>query len=68
MAEYKRVVVKGGGKNLYRISIYAGKYAAQHTSVGLLSNSYKDIGTTRSLEDALSIIKSHSGKQIESID
>jgi hypothetical protein len=51
---------KGGGKNLYRISIYGGKYHAEVVQVGFITNSFKSIGSTRRLEDALSLIKSDS--------
>lgn len=63
----KRVVVKGGGANLYRISISGNKHFVQHASVGLLMNSYKDIGKTSSLDDSLSLIRSHSGNEIKEI-
>lgn len=63
----KRVVVKGGGKNLYSISVNGSKHFVQHVNVGFLTTSYKDIGRTTSLEDALSLIRSHSGKEIAEI-
>ena len=63
----RKVVVKGGGKNLYKISEYGGKYTAYHVDVGFISNSNNNIGEARNLEDALSLIKAHSGKEIEKI-
>ncbi|MEM9755770.1 MAG: hypothetical protein AAF914_07250 [Pseudomonadota bacterium] len=68
MTSTKRVVVKGGGKNLYRISEGSSTFYVQHAQGGLLSSNYRDIGKTRSLEDAITLIRSHSGQEIESID
>lgn len=64
---YKRVVVKGGGENLYRIYEASGKYWIDSVDVGFISNSYNNIGKTSNLEDAISIIKAHSGKEIDTI-
>ena len=63
----KRVVVKGSGDNLYRISIFGNKYTVSQVDVGIFSNDYNIIGEARSMEDALSIIKSHSGQSIKKI-
>lgn len=67
MSNHKRVVVKGNGKNLYKISTYDDWFHAYHVDVGFISNSNKSIGKTRSLADALELIKSHSGKEIYEI-
>lgn len=67
MSNDKRVVVKGGGKNLYKISEYGGQFHVYHVTVGFISNSNSSIGKTRSLPDALDIIKSHSGQEIDEI-
>ena len=59
----KKVVVKGGGNNLYYISESSGTiYVYQ-------SGGWNDtsIGTVKSMEDALALIRSHSGRDIESI-
>jgi hypothetical protein len=63
----RRVVVQGGGKNLYKIHEYSGKYTAYCVDVGFLSNTNKNIGEARNLEDALTLIKVHSGKEIKEI-
>ena len=63
----KRVVVQGGGDNLYRISIYSDKYTISHVDVGDFSNDYHVIGEARSMDDALSIITSHAGQSIKKI-
>lgn len=63
----KRVVVQGGGKNLYRISIYGDKYTVSQVDVGYFTNDINIIGEARSMDDALSIIKSHSGHGIKKI-
>lgn len=67
MGQDRTVVVTGGGKNLYRISEYDGWFFASQLSVGLISTTSTKIGRTRSLEDALDLIKSHSGRGIEEI-
>lgn len=59
----KKVIVKGGGQNLYYVSesndwIYVYKGGGWGD---------KQIGKTKNLEDALALIKNHSGKDIESI-
>ena len=62
----KKVVTKGGGQNLFKIGISGSKHYVMLVKVGLI-NSYIDIGETRSLEDAISLIRSYSGKEIEII-
>lgn len=63
----KRVTVKGGGQNLYYVSESSGAYHVYHCKVGIILNDETQIGKTRSMDDALSLIKSHSGQAIESI-
>lgn len=63
------VVVEGGGDNLYEVLEVAGRFMAYKVSVNLfLPNTRGSIGAARSLEGALSLIRSHSGKGIKSID
>jgi hypothetical protein len=62
----KRVVTKGGGENLYKI-VGSSKLEIFHVKVGTFSDTKSKIGSSRNLEDALSIIKSHSGSQIKYI-
>ena len=57
------VTVEGG--DLYRISGGDGKYYVQKVKVNMISNSYTDVGQARSLEDALTLIRAHSGRQIK---
>lgn len=60
------VVVEGGGSNLYEIKEDAGHFKAYHIIVNLLlPNSKKNVGSARSFEGALSLIRSHSGKDIK---
>lgn len=61
----RTVVVEGGGANLYEVSETDGTYYVYKVSVGLLLDSRSSIGKARKLEDALAIIKSHSGRQIK---
>lgn len=63
----REVVVEGGGKNLYEIHESGGKYTARQVTVGLISNSYSSIGTASSLEDAVSLIRAHSGREIKKL-
>lgn len=67
MSTMKKVVVRGGGSNLYRITVSGRKHSVEKVMVHIFSNSYKNIGRTDSLEDALSLIRSNSGREIESI-
>ncbi len=64
MSRDRRVVVKGGGKNLYKISEYNGWFQAYQVDVGFISDDFNSIGKARSLGDALELIKSHSGREI----
>lgn len=63
----RTVVVQGGGANLYEVSDYDGTFYAYKVDVGFISDTRRDIGKTRSLEDALALVRSHSGKQIKEI-
>jgi len=63
----KRVVVQGGGKNLYRISIYESKHTVSQVDVGYFTNDINVIGEARNMDDALSILKAHSRKSIKKI-
>ena len=63
----KRIVVQGGGDNLYRISVYGNKYTVSQVKVKTFTNDINVIGEARSMDDALRIIKSHSGKSIKKI-
>jgi hypothetical protein len=63
----RRVIVRGGGKNLYRISDYNGTYRAYWINVGFFWDDKEFIGKARSLEDALALIKSHSGRGIQDV-
>ncbi|MEX0997617.1 MAG: hypothetical protein WDZ45_11250 [Flavobacteriaceae bacterium] len=63
----KRVVVSGGGDNLFRVTESSGKFLISQVDVGLLTNNYNRIGQTRSFDDALNLIKSFSGQRIDKI-
>jgi hypothetical protein len=58
----RTVRVRGG--ECYTVGEYNGYYYVKR---GLGHYSSTDIGKARSLDDALALIKAHSGKQIESI-
>lgn len=55
----KKVIVKGGGSNLYYVSESSGTIYVYKGS--------SQIGKTKTMEDALALIRNHSGKDIESI-
>lgn len=63
MSETK-VVVEGGGANLYVVKDSAGAFHAYKDEVW---GSGKHIGTAASMNDALVIIARHSGKKIKRI-
>jgi len=62
----KRVSTKNSGQNLYKI-VGSSKLEIYQVKVGTFSDSKSKIGSARNLEDALSIIKSHSGSQIKEV-
>lgn len=59
----KKIIVKGGGKNLYYVSESYGTIYV-YKSEGW---SDKKIGETKTMEDALALIKNYSGRDIERI-
>jgi hypothetical protein len=60
----KTIVVKGGGSNLYSTSESSGTiYVFKGSGWGKTQ-----IGKVKRFEDALALIKSHSGKEIERIE
>lgn len=63
-----RVVVKGGGKNLYYVKESGGWYQVSHRRVSLLGDRDIDLGKARSMHDALAMIESHSGKKIARVE
>jgi len=65
--EAKKVVVKGGGSNLFRVSYYDGTFYVYKVETKIPSNTKHEIVSTGSYEDALSIIRSYSGKEIDHI-
>lgn len=62
----RRVVVKGGGRDLFQVSYSYGTFSVYQVEVGFFDN-FHQIGSTDSLEDALSLIRSYSGKEIKRI-
>lgn len=63
----KRVVINGGGRNLFKVEQYSGYYYVYYMSIGFLFDDKDFIGKTRSFEDAISLIRSYSGKGIKEI-
>jgi hypothetical protein len=69
MGRHWRVVVEGGDDNLYRISEYDGTFRAYQVTIGAFFNEHLDnIGEADSLEEALVLIMSHSGDEIDRIE
>lgn len=60
----RKVVVEGGGENLYAVSESSGTIYVYKCAVW---GSDKQIGTAREMSDALAIITNHSGRAIKSI-
>lgn len=52
---------------MFKVSSYDGTYYVYQVNVGLISNDNSLIGKTRSLEDALTLIRSYAGRDIEKI-
>lgn len=63
----KRIVVNGGGNNLYRISGSGSSYYVSQIIVNTFIDDVISVGTAGSFDDALSLIKSHSGHSIKNI-
>ena len=61
----KRVVIHDGGNNLFKV-LGLDKLYVYQVSGDFITKNIK-IGSTRSLDDALSLIKAYSGKQIKEI-
>ena len=55
----KKVIVKGGGSNLY--------YVSKSSGIIYVYRSDTLIGKTKTMEDALALIRNHSGRDIERI-
>ena len=67
MSKKTRVVVGGGGENLYEVSESSGWFYVYKVS-GLLFSSRTKIGQTKTFDQALDVIKSHSGRGIEKVE
>lgn len=68
MSDKWKVVVREGRENLYEIGRHKKTYYAYRVRVGFLTNSFDSIGSTSSLEDAFTLIRSHSGSEIKLIE
>ena len=68
MSTVYRVVVKGGGKNLYYIKEDDDTYCVYHHIVNVVWDDENLIGEDDSLEDAVERIKDHSGERIDEIE
>ena len=57
----KRVVVEGGGKNLFYVEESGDTFNVSQIDVGVI-NYRNSIGKTDTLESALALIKANTGK------
>ena len=67
MGNKTRVVVRGGGENLYEVSESSGWFHTYKVG-GVLFSSRTSIGKAKTFDQALDIIKSHSGREIEKVE
>lgn len=59
-----KVVVEGGGRNLYFVQDSGGVFKVfKHRDIG----SDEQIGTARSMNDAIDRIENHAGRRVKSI-
>jgi hypothetical protein len=65
MSTKTRVVVEGGGDDLYQISEYNGTFYVYTAGEGFFSTGKTSIGETDSFDKAISLIKAHSGRTIK---
>ena len=63
----KRVEVQNGKGGYYKIHENGNKYTVYRVNIGIIVDDKKNIGEVKSLEDALSLIRSHSGQEIKKI-
>ena len=68
MSKEYRVVVKGGGHNLFYIKEEYDSYSVYQHIVNLIWDDQNYIGETDSLDDAVDLIREHSGEEIDEID
>jgi hypothetical protein len=60
----KKVIVEGGGENLYYVSESSGTIYVYKGSVW---GSDTQIGKVREMRDAIAVIESHAGRKIKNI-
>lgn len=62
-----KVVTKGGGNNLFKVSEYDRMFYVSMEGLGFFATGAKSLGKAGSLQYALELIKAHTGKDIEKI-
>lgn len=67
MSNNRKVVVQGGGDNLYKVGEYDNWFYVSQVDPGFFSDSHNNIGKTRSLKDAIDLVRAYSGKEIKTI-
>jgi hypothetical protein len=63
----KKIVVEGKGMNLFKVVESYDWFYAYEVDPGFFSDTNKSIGKSRSLADALTLIRSYTGKNISSM-
>ena len=64
----KKVVVQGGGKNLFRIwEDSKGWFHASECDPGFLTDDFTSIGKAQTLAEAIVLIKAYTGKNVQSM-
>jgi hypothetical protein len=67
MGQVKKIVVKGGGDNLFKVSEHDGWHYAYKVDPGFFSDSTTSLGKARSLADAIQLIRAYSGRDVQEI-
>jgi hypothetical protein len=68
MSKAIRVVVEGGGKNLYYIRGRSGEFEVYHHRVNLVWDNENLVGVAGDIEEALEMIEEHSGEKVDSYE
>lgn len=67
MSRVIRVVVEGGGRNLYYIRARAGEFHVYHHRVNLIWDDENLVGSADDADDAIELVREHAGEEVESV-
>lgn len=68
MARVFRVIVEGGGRNLYYIRARDDVFHVFHHRVNVVWDEENLVGVADDANEAIEMVKEHSGEEIDSID